>query len=424
MTRIPLGRAHVLAQQINREFRRRASVDDLIAVGGIRRFAPDVGQVTLLAVASRSRQAGLIKTLATLPSVTAVSEQDGNRVVLTTVRGTVTVCFVPRDHAGSALVWNTGSRPHIDQLIRLAQERDLRFDGGVLYRHGAPMALPTEAAFYQALGLPVIPPELRHGEDEIEAAREGRLPVLIGDSHIRGDLHMHTIWSDGRDSVEDMVGAARQLGYDYVAITDHSERALCARKLARDDIARQKAEIQTVRERVGDIEVLHGIEVDIMHDGSLDFDDEALSTFDVVLASLHDHGGHDGQRLTQRYMEAIRHPLVNIITHPANRSPAFSAGYDVDFDKIFEAAAATGTALEVDGAPGHLDLDGALARRAVAAGVTLAIDSDCHRAEWLRRQMRFGVGTARRGWVEPASVLNARPIQDVRDFIARKRTRA
>ena len=424
MTRIPLGRAHVLAQQINRELRRRAGIDDLIAVGGVRRFAPDVGQVTLLAVASKSRQANLIKSLATLPSVTAVSAQDDNRVMLTTVRGDATVHFVSRDHAGSALVWHTGSRPHVDQLIRLAHARELRFDSGVLYRDGTPLAIPTEAAFYRTLGLPLIPPELRHGEDEIEAAAEGRLPDLISDGHIRGDLHMHTIWSDGRDSVEDMVGAARQLGYDYVAITDHSERALCARKLAHDDIARQKAEIQAVRERVRDIDVLHGVEVDIMHDGSLDFDDEALATFDIVLASLHDHGGQDAGRLTQRYLEAIRHPLVNIITHPANRSPGYSSGYAVDFDRLFEAAADTGTALEVDGAPGHLDLDGALARRAVAAGVTLTVDSDCHRAEWLRRQMRFGVGTARRGWVSPHHVLNTRPIADVREFIARKRARA
>jgi DNA polymerase (family 10) len=221
-----------------------------------------------------------------------------------------------------------------------------------------------------------------------------------------------------------MVGVGRQLGYEYVAITDHSQRSASSRKLSIDDITRQREEIEEVRRRAGNIQLLHGVEVDIMPDGTLDFDDSLLERFDIVLASLHDHAGHDGPQLTERYLAAIRHPLVSIITHPANRSPAASPGYDVDFDRLFEAAVATGTALEVDGAPGHLDLDGTLARRAVAAGVTLTIDSDGHRAEWLGRQMRFGVGTARRGWVEPHHVLNTRGVDDVRAFVARKRQRA
>lgn len=158
-----------------------------------------------------------------------------------------------------------------------------------------------------------------------------------------------------------------------------------------------------------------------MGDGSLDFDDERLSGFDIVLASLHDDQGHDGARLTERYLRAIGNPLVNIITHPANRSPAVSPGYDIDFDRVFRAAVETGTALEIDGAPGHLDMDGALAKRAIAAGVTVVVDSDCHRAEALARQMQFGIGTARRGWVEPNHVLNTGGVDAVRQFVARKR---
>lgn len=185
--------------------------------------------------------------------------------------------------------------------------------------------------------------------------------------------------------------------------------------------SRQRAEIDELRARIPDVHILHGVEVDILQDGSLDFPDELLAQFDIVLASLHDHGGHDGHRLTDRYLQSIRHPLVNVITHPANRSPARSEGYDVDFDQLFAAAAATGTAMEIDGAPGHLDMDGALARRAIAAGVTLTVDSDCHRAEALGRQMRFGLGTARRGWIEPRHVLNTGGVEDVRAFVARKR---
>jgi DNA polymerase (family X) len=201
------------------------------------------------------------------------------------------------------------------------------------------------------------------------------------------------------------------------------ERAFASRKLLALEIPIQREEIQAVRARIPGIEILHGVEVDIMADGSLDFIDEQLKGFDVVLASLHDHQGHDRARLTERYLKAIRHPMVNVITHPANRSPALSPGYDLDFDQIFAAASETGTALEIDGAPGHLDMDGTVARRAIAAGVTVVIDSDCHRSDALARQMQFGVGTARRGWVEPSHVLNTCGVETVRQFIAKKRAR-
>jgi DNA polymerase (family 10) len=218
-----------------------------------------------------------------------------------------------------------------------------------------------------------------------------------------------------------MVLASKQLGYEYVAITDHSERAFASRRLLALEIPIQRDEINALRSRIHGIEILHGVEVDIMPDGSLDFDDAQLSRFDIVLASLHDDHGDDGARLTERYVQAMRNPMVNIITHPANRSPAFSPGYDLDYDRLFKVAVETGTALEVDGAPGHLDMDGAIARRAVEAGVTLTIDSDCHRAEALERQMRFGLGTARRGWVQASHVLNTRSADAVRAFVARKR---
>jgi DNA polymerase (family 10) len=286
-----------------------------------------------------------------------------------------------------------------------------------------PVRCQSEDALYDRLDLPFIPPELRAGEHEIESAERNTLPPLILERHIRGDLHMHSSWSDGRDTVEMMVRAGKQLGYEYVAITDHSHRAWSSRRLALDEIPRQREEIELLRRKISGISILHGIEVDIMGDGSLDFDDDVLEGFDIVLASLHDACEHDAAQLTGRYLNAIHHRLVNVITHPANRSPARSEGFDVDFEALFAAAAATGTAMEIDGAPGHLDMDGSLARRAAAAGVRITIDSDSHRADWLARQMRFGIGTARRGWIEPRHVLNTRGIDEVRSFVARKRSR-
>jgi DNA polymerase (family 10) len=274
---------------------------------------------------------------------------------------------------------------------------------------------------YASVGLAFIPPELRHASGEIEAAASGGLPDLIDSSDMRGDLHMHSLYSDGRDQVSAMVEACCALGYEYMAITDHSFGAAASRTLAIDAIPRQREEIDALRERFPDIAILHGIEVDILPDGRLDFDDAVLEPFDIVLASLHEHARQDSDRLTERSIQAIRHPLVNVLCHPANQLVGRFAGYELDFDAIYAAAAETGTALEVDGAPSHLDLDGERARAAVAAGVTLTIDSDCHRVEALGQQMRFGIGTARRGWITRTNVLNTRPLSEVRAFIAAKR---
>jgi DNA polymerase (family X) len=307
---------------------------------------------------------------------------------------------------GTVLFKATGSHRHVEAIL----QRGLR---------DAPF--PTEDALYSSVGLPLIPPEIRHGDEEIEATAAGALPALVSVSDMRGDLHMHTTYSDGRDTLATMVEGCHAIGYQYIAITDHSSRSAAARTLALDDIARQREEIDGLRERFSGMAILHGVEVDIMPDGRLDFDDAILETFDIVLASLHERAGQSDEQLTQRSLAALHHPLVNVLCHPANRLVGSSMGYALDFDVLYEAARETGTALEVDGAPMHLDLDGDRARAAHAAGVTMTIDSDCHRVDALGRQMRFGVGTARRGWVDAEHVLNTRPLAEVQAFVAAKR---
>ena len=424
-TRIPLGRAHMLASSAIRDAQRVGlPAISITPLGSLRRFAPAVGDVSLLAVADATKHTELLTGFARIPAVAAILSRSSSHITIGHERGVVTMRVAVPEEAGAALVWHTGSLAHTRQLQTRAQQLGFSFDAGrLLDSRGQPLPAVSEDSLYAHLRLPGIPPELREGEDEIAAAERGVIPALIDTVDIRGDLHMHSTWSDGRDSIDQMVFAAQQLGYEYVAITDHSERSFASRQLSGSDIARQRAEIEKVRTRAKRVQVLHGIEVDIMHDGSLDFDDEQLAGFDIVLASLHDHAGHDGPTLTERYLRAIRHPLVNVITHPANRTPGRSSGYRLDFDALFAVAAETGTAMEVDGAPGHLDLDGTLARRAAGAGVTLVIDSDCHRSDGLARQMRFGVGTARRGWIQPQHVLNTRPLDDVRAFVDRKRHR-
>jgi len=422
---LPLGRAHQLASIVVKETRRAGlTIDTLVSVGDIRRYEPAVSSVEVLAVAAASEHRAVLSRFARLPIAVVSRERDDRSIKIVTDRGLVTVHLTIPEDAGAALVWYTGSSKHVEALQQRASERGLHFrDAQLTETSGRRVRCPSEDDLYDRLDLPFIPPELRAGDEEIGAAERNTIPALVLERHMRGDLHTHSNWSDGRDSVDTMVRTAKQLGYEYVAITDHSQRAWSSRKLALEEVPQQRAEIASLRRKIPGIEILHGIEVDIMGDGSLDFDDDVLERFDIVLASLHDACEQDGPELTDRYLKAIRHPLVNVITHPANRSPARWSGFDLDFEVLFQAAAETGTAMEIDGAPGHLDMDGAVARRAAAAGVTIAIDSDCHRAEWLARQMRFGVGTARRGWIEPKHVLNTRSIDDVRAFIARKRSR-
>jgi len=425
-SRIPLGRADMLASTAVREAHQAGlPADDIVPVGGVRRYAPAVDGAVLLAVTDDARREEFLAGFARLAFVRSVVGSSASSVRVSTDRGLVEVHVSRPETAGAALVWHTGTRRHTKWLQARAETLGLQFAHGRLERTGGiPVLVPDEQTFYRLLDLPYIAPELREGEDEVDAADRGRLPSLVTTLHIRGDLHMHTTWSDGRDSIMHMVLSSRQLGYEYVAITDHSERSWASRKLLSLEVPLQREEIDTVRSHAPGIEILHGVEVDIMPDGSLDFTDETLEGFDIVLASLHDANGQDGRRLTDRYLQAMRHPLVNVITHPANRSPALSDGYELDFDRLFEVAVETGTAMEIDGAPGHLDMDGRVARRAADAGVTIVINSDCHRAEALGRQMSFGIGTARRGWVGPEQVLNTRGIDGVRQFVARKRGRS
>ena len=372
--------------------------------GEIRRVEPLVSAIVLVARTDDAPAA--VKALAASQTLAPVTTRSERHLTCTYQNATVEVLFTGPEEHGSTLFLATGSDVHVDEMRR---------------RGLGDLPQPTEHALYSSLGLPFIPPELRHGRGEVDAAAAGHLPLLVDVSDIRGDLHMHTTYSDGRDELETMVKGCHALGYKYIAITDHSSGASASRTLARHDISQQLDEIAALRVYFPGMTILHGIEVDILQDGHLDFDDATLERFDIVLASLHDHARQDGDQLTRRSLDAIRHPLVNILCHPANQLVGHFAGYALDFDALYEAAAEAGTALEVDGAPSHMDLGGDRARAAAAAGVTLSIDSDCHRVEALGRQMSFGVGTARRGWIEPGQVLNTRPFAEVRQFVAAKR---
>ena len=418
--RIPLGRAVAIVEPMLEHLRASTGVRWAEPTGSLRRSQDTVGDIEILVAADERTSA--MDAIAHAPEVDRLLHQSQRRLYLLMNRTQVGVRLVDPACAGAALLHLTGSAAHVRALRARASERGWTLaPDGLLTKQGARRPEATENEIYHALDLPYIPPEIRNGDEEIAVASRGELPHLVTRQDIRGDLHMHSLWSDGRDSIESMVAACRDLGYEYIAITDHSPRSGASRTLTSQTVAPQAEEIAAVRERFPDMAILHGCEVDILPDGRLDFPDRVLARFDIVLASLHHGAGQSPDQLLKRYIAAMHHPLVTVITHPTNRMIPNRPGYAIDYDRLFEAAVATGTFLEIDGAPGHLDMDGALARRAVAAGASVTVDSDCHRSELLGRQMQLGIATARRGWVEPRHVLNTRPLAEVRAAIARKR---
>ncbi len=405
---LPLGRALDVVDGVLTDLARTGTpLAQIVPAGDARRFEPMVRELVVAAAAPEPLDA--IDALCVSPAVADVLHRGNRRAIVVYQQVEVDFRVAAPDDYGTVLFNATGPRGHIAAVSAL---------------RGRVALWPREEDVYRQAGLPFIAPEIRHAGGVIEAAQRLSLPRLLEAGDIRGDLHMHSTYSDGRDTMAQMAAACAALGYEYMAISDHSNGAAASRTLSVGDIGRQRDEIARLREQFPQIAILHGVEVDILLDGSLDFADAVLEGFDVVLASLHESGRQDGPTLTRRCLQAIRHPLVNVITHPANRLVGRTAGYDLEWDALYAAAAQTGTALEIDGAPAHLDMDGERARAAVAAGVTVVLDSDCHRARWLGRQMEMAVGTARRGWVEARHVLNTRPLDEVRAFVAVKRRSA
>jgi DNA polymerase (family 10) len=400
---VPLGRAWDVLEPVIAAAIASPDVQALEPSGGVRRGEPLVTSLSLVGRSPSPPRA--IEAIAALPLVTAVIFRTTRRLVLVVQGHEIDVRIGTPDEHGTLLFTTTGPAAHAADVQK---------------RRGVRLSA-SETEIYTHAGLAYLPPQIRHAGDALDAALGRRVPRLIEREDIRGDLHMHTTYSDGRDSLQRMVMAAHALGYEYIAITDHSEHSAASRTITPDELARQRDEIEVLRDAAQGLTILHGIEVDILANGKLDCPDAVLKTLDIVLASLHDAAGHSRKRLTERCLAAIRHPLVSVITHPGNQLVGHRPAYDMDYDAIYAAAAETGTALEIDGAPSHLDLDGDRARAAAAAGVTLVIDSDCHRARALDRQMALGVTTARRGWVEPRHVLNTRPVGEVLAFLVHKR---
>jgi len=416
-----LGMVLPLAEKLVDEARKMKLVERADLAGSIRRGLETVGDIDLL-ISSRNGEEAL-REFVKLPAVKRVTALGGTRAsVLIEGNLQVDVRAVPKESYGAALQYFTGSKQHSVHLRTIAQKQGLKINEYGVFRGDKRIGGEKEEDTYRALGIKMPPPELREDRGEIEAATEGDLPKLIEEGDLRGDLHTHTTWSDGRSSLEEMVEAAAKLGLEYIAITDHSPSARIANGLDIDRLERKIEEVESLRKNRGRRKprILMGAEVDILSDGKLDYPDEVLARLDVVVASLHGAFRQSKDRMTGRLLDAIANPYVHIIGHPTTRLLGSREPVEFDFERVVEAAAEAGVALEVNGAPSRLDLNDVMARAASEAGAPLAIDSDAHSAAQLQ-QTRYGILQARRGWVEARSVVNTWPWPKLSRWLRQRR---
>ncbi len=405
--RVPLGQALPLAEEIAASLRELVPGARVEIAGSLRRGRESAHDIDLVGTAPRP--ADLLDALAAHPAVARVlSGGDAGRSVLTHPGPRVELSVAPPASFGNLLQHATGSKAHNIRLRELAVRRGLSVSQHGIAGPDGTLTHADEAGVYAALGLHPIPPELREDDGEIEAAQAGPIAEPVTRADLRGDLHLHTTWSDGTESVATMVDAARARGYAYMAISDHSRSLAMAGGLDRDRVLRQWDEIREVDARHDDITVLRATEVDILADGRIDFEDDLLAGFDWVTASMHSALGQDAERITARALAAAASPFVDVIGHPTGRMLGRRGHAAIDIDRLVGAAAATGTHLEINGQPRRLDLDAAMARRALAGGVRLTIGSDAHSIAALD-YIRFGVLVARRAGARPADIVTTAP---------------
>jgi DNA polymerase (family 10) len=380
--------------------------------GSLRRRRPTIGDLDLLAATSRPEE--LVQALDSLPEVERVLAAGVDKSSIVLEAGPrVDLMICTPEAWGTHLVHFTGSKEHNVALRGMALDRGLSLSekGFKVVESGELLLESDETAVYSRLGLPWIAPELREDHGEIQAAIEGNLPDLVTDADVRGDTHVHSDWTDGVDSIEVMARAARDRGLAWVVLTDHSPSLGITRGLSPDRVDEQRHEIARLNGELAPFRILHGTEMEIRADGSLDYTDEVLARFDLVVASVHTARGQGSDALTRRTLAAIRHPHVDVIAHPTGRIVNRRDPVPLDWPRVFAAAAECGTALEINGSP-RLDLDDTLARAARDAGARLTVASDAHRTEELD-QLRYAVSMARRAWVTAGDLLGTRSADDL-----------
>ncbi|ELZ44492.1 PHP domain protein [Halorubrum coriense DSM 10284] len=447
--RTRLGDARPVADDALAYLADRDAVESVEVCGSIRRWRATIGDIDLL-VASEAREP-IVEAFTDWPAADATIEAGTGKASVRADGTRVDLRIVDPDEFGAALQYFTGSRAHNVAVRNRAIDRDLKLNEYGLFdvrdvdeepsgdaepedeaddgeggdaaepdstRVGERVAGESEDGVYRALDMDPVPPELREDRGEVAAAAEGRLPSLVEPGDLRGDLHTHTDWSDGGFSIAEMAAAAAERGYDYHVVTDHATGPGMVGGVGLDEAAveEQAAAIAEAADEV-DVPILHGIEANVDADGGLSTDDETLAALDLVVASPHAALGQDGDAATERLVRAVEHPHVDVLGHPTGRLINGRPGLDPDVEAVAEAAAASGTAIEVNANPARLDADGEFVRAAVEAGATIAVNTDAHAPRELDNA-RYGIHTARRGWAETADVLNARSLDGLRSFLS------
>lgn len=416
--RIRLNVAEEIARPLAEYLRGIPGVEELAVAGSLRRRVETVGDLDF--VVTCRDPAIVVDRFVEYEDMTSVILQGDTRSSIRLRSGIqADLRVVPHESFGAAMHYFTGSKAHDLAVRRLAHKRGLKVNEyGVFDPDGERVAGRTEKEVFRAVGLPYIEPELREGRGEVEAALAGALPRLVTPADIRGDLHVHTNATDGRHSIEEMAWAARERGYEYIAITDHSRRLAVARGLDVRRLREQGERIDRLNEPSRSPRILKGIEVDILPDGSLDLPDAALAGLDICIGSIHSRFDLSRQKQTERILRAMDNRRLNILGHPTGRLIGSREPYDVDVGRILEGAKERGVFLEINAHPERLDLNDVSAKAARDRGVKVAVSTDAHRITDLY-YMRFGVGQARRGWMEAGDVLNTRPWEELRKLLER-----
>lgn len=415
--RIPIGEALPLVAQILSALRPVKGLRNLTPAGSLRRFRETIGDIDIMGAADRPVE--VIEAFAGLPQVKQVLAKGPTKASVILGGGLqVDLRLVEHDSFGSLLQYFTGSKQHNVALRDKYRRRGLKLSeyGITDMSTGSMEKFATEEEFYRRLGLQYIPPEMREAQGEIELAEKGVLPRVVELADIKGDFHAHSKWSDGHQSIEEMAKAAKSLGYEYIAITDHSRGLGIAKGLEPARLLQQVEEISALNREMKSFRVLSGVEVDIRSDGRLDLSDETLEKVDVVIAAVHSAMNQPAERMTARVIKAMENPNVDIIAHPTCRILGGREPIALDMEALFQAALRTGTALEINAMPQRLDLKDIHAFRAREMGIDLALATDAHRTEHLDL-MRYGTGVARRAWCEPKHVLNSMGLEQIQKYL-------
>lgn len=413
--RFKLIMATQVAEALLAELAAVPGVQQAVAAGSLRRQRETVGDLDLLVTTQRGNP--VMDSFTASPDVRQVLSKGGTRASVVLKNGLqVDLRAVAPASLGAAWLYFTGSKAHNIALRKLAQDAGLKLNEYGVYRGDERIAGDTEASVYQALGLPFIAPELREDRGEIDAARAHRLPTLVQLPDLRGDLHAHTRESDGHDSLEAMAEAARARGLQYLAITDHSQRLAVAHGLDADRLARQIDRIDELNARLSGMVLLKGVEVEILEDGSLELPNSLLQRLDLVVGAVHQRFDLSRDRQTDRLLRAMDHPCFSILAHPTGRLIDERPAYDIDLPRVIRKARERGCFLELNAHPARLDLNDLACRMAKDEGVLVSIASDAHSTLELDN-LRFGIGQARRGWLEADDVLNTRTLQALRPLL-------